>query len=1050
MKKEIPVKIIELRNEIYKDIYDKNRWVYVKMQALLEFVTKYFCSTNLYYSDYDSDSNIERILNISDSLGIPSDITSHFKRVNYLANIVKHSADDDVLEETKFDAKITELFISKFNTYCHYLFDNKGKIFELDSPTINANKLGKIDVKASDEYSKNRNTATVRPKEQKTIDIYCGVGKQDYGFRIHNIVIGKACGLKDASIYAVIYNLLQRSLLVKKTLFLKRHEAREKILRNYMNIYRYEMILLVLIKNNYFNENRLNVTTQDGDINEIKLAVEEINWFAEMISTLMNIDFQPLVLIEGEVMHSISIKGDRSSSVFSIDNIQRKLGKKEFWFENTIKYDAINTLRVTACLEDLLLEIFGFSKFKPGQAEALIRILNGEDSLVTILPTGGGKSLLYYFVALLQPNSTLVVSPTEILIKDQIRNLKELHNFDDVFSLVENGIYNISSAEKIDSIDFEHLLIFVTPEKLQNRSVIMPLISQNVNNRFSSIILDEIHTISNWSHDFRPDYLMLSYNLHGHLDNARYLGFTATANYRVLKDVVTQLKIPNENVVSPIDLKRNNINFLFMHCKEKDAMLDTFHTEIQNKYKTRDNNQKTIVFTKGKNVSTRLKSTADNITKWNMDIFSDKDTFSYEGFIEGRKSILICEEEMGVGINIPMVQNVFHYGLPISKGQYVQEIGRVDRFGEGGLSVVLFKPRDSMNKYERTIIDFSTSIDEVLSLLKMLEEDDDLRLSYVKVLGHIEHYSKTANGINDLYELLRDVENCLRIQINVKDSTSILQQQVYMFFLFKMGIIHNWYIVNKDNDKIIYDIEVMENHTNLICVKRNSIEYISGLGFYSQEINEIEEAESIKEIIYIVQTWYYNQFLRYHREQYLNLIDFFEINVAQNASKDQITEQLSDYFSGSLVVNGGTEKNYVEALTIREMIETIESQPDTVIVSKIESSLENEYSSKLDLYISVYQMIVSNHLNVSRITRALNSTNESCLYDFQDNCYLLYAYLKNDTDRLEFIKMLGLFQRFDDIIENIFTRITKDKIYYAYLSKCANNQIEILKGEFVK
>jgi len=351
-----------------------------------------------------------------------------------------------------------------------------------------------------------------------------------------------------------------------------------------------------------------------------------------------------------------------------------------------------------------------------------------------------------------------------------------------------------------------------------------------------------------------------------------------------------------------------------------------------------------------------------------------------------------------------------------------------------------------MNKYERVIIDFNSSIDEILSTLKILEDDNDLKLTFTKLLGHITHYSKMASGIYELFERLVEVDNYLRISFKSNISSNILTQQVYMYFLFKMGIIHNWYLVEKNEKYITYDIEVSDAHTNLIFVKKKSIDYIASLGFYSQEIHLIEEATTIKEIIYLVQSWYYNQFLRYHREQLLNIIDFFEMNLTQKARREEIVEQLSDYFSGSLISDGNNEKSYVMALTIREMIESIEIQSNVALISKIERVLENEYIAKLDLYVCIHQIVASSHLNTSRIQRALGSINKSTLFDFMDNLYLLYLKLTSDLDKLEFVKCLSKMQDYDYLMENLYSKINKDKLYYAYLAKHVNKEINKFKG----
>jgi hypothetical protein len=260
-----------------------------------------------------------------------------------------------------------------------------------------------------------------------------------------------------------------------------------------------------------------------------------------------------------------------------------------------------------------------------------------------------------------------------------------------------------------------------------------------------------------------------------------------------------------------------------------------------------------------------------------------------------------------------------------------------------------------------------------------------------------------------------------------------------------MGIIYNWYIVEKTNEYITYDIEVTENHKNIEYIKEKSIEYIYSLGYFSKEIHLIEESKNIKEIIYIVQSWYYNQFLRYHREQFLNMRDFFEINSLKKVSQNEIVNQLAYYFSGSLLSNGNDEKKKIMAMSIREMIESSGNELDSLFNSKIEGILENEYIEKLDLYISINQIIVSGHLNMSRLSRALGTVNKSIQFDFIDNAYLLYLKLKNNQEKIDFIICLNDIQQYDLIINTLFSRIEPDIIYFAYLLQNINSNLKKLE-----
>ncbi|MBQ7290433.1 MAG: DEAD/DEAH box helicase [Clostridia bacterium] len=311
------------------------------------------------------------------------------------------------------------------------------------------------------------------------------------------------------------------------------------------------------------------------------------------------------------------------------------------------------------------------------------------------MSTVSGKSLVFYFASILQPLPIFIISPTDILIDDQIRNLWQIHNMDSVSHLKltkENdfGAYQISAN-----------INYLTPATFQNRNLLVAFRAINNGKQakhgyekryadgplLSYIVLDEIHCISNWGHDFRPEYLMLSKFLKKFLDQTTFLGFTATANYTIVSDIQKQLDIKQDKIFSPILFEKANISYNFIELetpKERIKRAKEIATELIRR------NQRTIIFTKNDDYFILVSDAIGDEAA----LFVSDYPLGYQSFDDGKCKVLVASEDLGVGINLPNVQNVIHFGLPISKSEYLQEIGRAGRAEEAVTSYVLYLNAD--------------------------------------------------------------------------------------------------------------------------------------------------------------------------------------------------------------------------------------------------------------------------------------------------------------------------------------------------------------------
>lgn len=1042
MPNVISKKYNELRNDVYRDLYGTNRWVYVKLQSIFEYLCNEFThqQRDVAMLEYSLLGKIEVIVRF---YTLPKNFLSSFKIINQKANTIKHDYYYE-LKDVSYQQDLVEEAIENFNILCDKIFGSKGMLYHIDYQNhVNESSL----ILNSTEFFLEPQIASIVKSYQivnpsiddNSFQINTGVNRNDFGFVVFGIEPASYCKHKFSAVFAVIFNMMQRSRVLPRIVRILEIEKLDRTKKNFRNIYRYIIVLLLLIKNNYFTDhNDLPVATLEGNNNELTLALDIINFYAQMITNLMNIDYKPVSINEQNPFITISIASNKGS-VFLVDKAKESnLREKYFWFENSIQYEVTSSIENDKSLLYFLQELFGFSDFKPGQKESLTSLLNRDKNSVVILPTGGGKSILYYFLALLQPKITLVISPTLILVKDQIRNLRELHNIDDAFNADDSYISKSQNEKIVILCGCRNTMLFITPEELMYKGIIEALQYLHKENKLSNIILDEVHTISNWSHNFRPEYLMLANTLNQYLSGSHYLGFTATADNRVLKDVITQLDIKEDNIIAPIELKRRNLTFEFYPCANEEDMSSLLSNYLENINFGHDHEKKAIIYTKSVEVSEILRSVFSSQLKFQMDIYKKNQLFSYEAFVEGRKNIILTQEELGIGINIPLVNFAIHYGVPLSKAQYVQELGRVDRFNEGGQSIVFFRNREELDDLEKSVLDFNTSISEIISTLKLMDKNNDIRLTFEKIIGHLEHYSVVAKGIRNLFLHLRKDKEFTRVSYVVSRDFTPTQQQVYLYFLNIMGIIDGWFIHEMNENSITYDVKVSKHIDNLDAVKSHSIKYIYHLGYYTDEIYLIENSNSISEIIFYVQSWYYKSFLKYHREQLLNMIDFFEINLKNSSSRFFLIKQLADYFSGQYIKKSSFDNMEIIDMSVQDMVKYIDDGQNTSVYSMLEREIENEYNSKLDFYICLYQLLESNHLNHSRLIRSLSNMNEKSYKDLLTNSHYIYSKISEDSTKLDFINCLLEFLPDKELLENIYLHVKPDLIYYGLLLERVN------------
>ncbi|MBI5651682.1 MAG: ATP-dependent DNA helicase RecQ [Chloroflexi bacterium] len=339
---------------------------------------------------------------------------------------------------------------------------------------------------------------------------------------------------------------------------------------------------------------------------------------------------------------------------------------------------------MTANLDIALNEHFGFAAFRAGQREAMLAALAHRDALV-VMPTGSGKSLCYQLSALLLPDVTLVLSPLIALMKDQVDALvarqKPATFINSTLDANEQRARLIALAQGASKI------VYVAPERLRNADFRATLKSTRV----SLIAVDEAHCISQWGHDFRPDYLRIREFAEA-IGRPPVIALTATATPQVQTDIVTQLGLVRaEKIVTGFN--RPNLVLRVRYTPNESAK----YRELEKILRATQGS--VIVYAGTRADAEEVAAFCNAVIKTRAAFYhagmADADrTRAQDAFMRGDVPIIAATNAFGMGVDKPDIRAVIHFALPSTVEAYYQEIGRAGRDGDPARVVLLYSPED--------------------------------------------------------------------------------------------------------------------------------------------------------------------------------------------------------------------------------------------------------------------------------------------------------------------------------------------------------------------
>jgi len=333
-----------------------------------------------------------------------------------------------------------------------------------------------------------------------------------------------------------------------------------------------------------------------------------------------------------------------------------------------------------------LKRIFGFSEFKGLQEQVIKSILGGENTFV-IMPTGGGKSLCYQLPALISEGTAIVISPLIALMKNQVDTLRNLSENDSVAHVLNSSLNKTQIRQvKQDISEGITKLLYVAPESLTKDEYVEFLKQQNI----SFLAIDEAHCISEWGHDFRPEYRNIKKILNRIGDNISIIGLTATATPKVQEDILKNLRMTDANVFKA-SFNRPN---LYYEIRHKTANVDS---DIIKFVKQREGKSGIIYCLSRKRVeqlSQTLQVNGIKAVPYHAGLDAKTRSKHQDMFLMEDIDVVVATIAFGMGIDKPDVRFVIHNDIPKSIESYYQETGRAGRDGGEGHCLAYYNYKD--------------------------------------------------------------------------------------------------------------------------------------------------------------------------------------------------------------------------------------------------------------------------------------------------------------------------------------------------------------------
>ena len=488
----------------------------------------------------------------------------------------------------------------------------------------------------------------------------------------------------------------------------------------------------------------------------------------------------------------------------------------------------------------VLKSVFGYQSFRKGQEEVINAALNGQDALV-VMATGNGKSLCYQIPALCFEGLTLVISPLISLMKDQVDQLQA----NGIEADFLNSSQTLEQQQQVQNklISGQLKLLYVSPEKVMTNSF-FPLISYS---KVSFIAIDEAHCISQWGHDFRPEYTQLG-GLKASFPHAPIMALTATADYATRQDILTHLKLENPHkYIGSFD--RPNIRYT-----------------LEEKYKPMEQLTRFVLVQKGKSgiiycnsrnkverIAESLRNKGVSAAAYHAGMETALRERVQQDFQRDNVQVVVATIAFGMGINKSNVRFVAHFDLPRSIESYYQETGRAGRDDLPAEAVLFYEPADYA-WLQKILLEKTETPQRQIEQHKLeaigefAESQTCRRLVLLNYFG--EHRQTPCNNCDICLDPPKKYDGLVDAQKVMSTIYRVGQCFGAHYVIAVLRGMHNQKIIERQHDKLsVYGIGKDKSKEHWQSVIRQLIH----LGFVQQVISELNPTlqltESAKSIL---------------------------------------------------------------------------------------------------------------------------------------------------------------------------------------------------------